>query len=98
MYKKIFFNLFLLIVVYIIPLYVFHQYQNDWRNIYVIQNCVLSIIFLGSVFIIYLNFRYIRQALSYKWLWIIFEVVGIIGLGYSAFILFLIFSLRNLFT
>lgn len=78
------------------PLYILHQYQNDWRNIYIIQNYVLSVIFIGSIFLIYLNNKYRIKVLIYRWLWVVFMIIGMIGLCYSGFILFLIYSTRNL--
>ncbi|KKQ02893.1 MAG: hypothetical protein US12_C0024G0001 [Parcubacteria group bacterium GW2011_GWA2_36_24] len=96
MNKKIILNIILLFAIYIMPLYILHQYQNDWRNIYIIQNYVLSVIFIGSIFLIYLNNKYRIKVLIYRWLWVVFMIIGMIGLCYSGFILFLIYSTRNL--
>lgn len=88
-------NIILLIIAYIIPLYVLYLYQNDWRNIYTIQNIVFVILFVGSALIIYLNNQYRKQFQIHKWFWVISEIIGIVVLLGSGFVLFLIFSLRN---
>lgn len=96
MIKKIILNIILFIIIYVIPLFILHQHQDDLGDIvYVIQNYVFIIIFFGSILFIYLNNKYRKQTSNLKWIWILFEVIGIIGLCGSGFVLFLIFGLRN---
>ncbi len=96
MSKKIIFNIALLFSIYVMPFYLVYTSQDSAIRLGKIQTPALLVIFFGSILLIYLNNRYRKSDLNRKWLWVIFEVIGIIGLCYSAFILFLIFSFRNL--
>lgn len=95
MIKKIVLNIVLLFTTYIVPLYIFYQNQNEYRNIDFRQNTVFIILFLGSVLIIYFDDKYRKQLASNKWTWMIFEVIGILGLLYSAFVLSILFMFRH---
>ena len=55
----------------------------------------LGFLFSGAILLIYLNNKYRKQAKNYKWIWIIFEIIGFLGLCYSGFVLFVLFGLRN---
>ncbi len=88
-------NIALLILTYVIPLYVFRQYQNDYINIDLIQKSVFVILLCGSVLLFYLNQRNRTKEANLKWLWLIFEILGILGFVYSVFVLSLMFMFRH---
>lgn len=95
MIKKIVFNIVLLFSTYVVPLFIFNRYQDDYRNIDLRQNTVFIVLFIGAILLIYLNNKYRKQDSDHKWLWIIFAIIGILGLCYSGFILALLFLFRN---
>lgn len=88
MYKKIILNLVLLITTYVVPLYfqsTIHGYVSDVGSR---ETLTWVIPVLGSVLLIYLNYKYAKQTLKYKWLWSTFKMIGIIGFLYFGFGLF----------
>lgn len=94
-FKKIIVNILLLCLACFLPLYILHSYNYDSRIIESIQVRILIIVFIGAGLLFYLNHKYRKQALTKKWIWLIFEIVGIVGLCYSGFILWLIFVFRH---
>lgn len=98
MIKKIVLNIVLLVGGCFFPWYVLYRFQNDTIKMEHIQVPMLLILFTVSILLTYLNNQYRKQVTAYKWLWFVFIIVGIIGLFYSGFILFLIFSFRHLLT
>ena len=96
MSKKIIFNFALVLVVGVIPYYVLYVSQDNIITMEKIQAPLLAILFLGSAFLIYLNNKYRKQDLRHKWLWIFFMIVGILGLGYSGFVLYILFATNNI--
>jgi hypothetical protein len=95
MVKKFVLNIVLLIGACLTPWYLLYIFQGDTVKMEQIQVPLLFIIFIGSSLLIYLNNKYRKQDTQYKWSWLFFIVVGIVGLLYSGFVLFLILSLRN---
>ena len=93
MNSKIILNLVLLIVTYFLPLYFLYLQQEVDIFIGVIG---FSFLFFGAVFLTYINNKYRKQAVNHKWLWLVFMVIGILGLCYSGFILFLLFLYSNI--
>jgi len=79
---------------YIVPLYVFNQNQNNYSNIEMIQRIVFSVLFLGSIILIFLNHKNRLAVKELRWLWILLETIGILGAIYSGFILYLLFAFR----
>ncbi len=88
---KIILNVILLIGGCFTPLYILYHYQNKTLEMESIQYPALIILFIGSVLLTYLNNKYRKQSGNRKWLWLVLEVIGILGLGYSVFVLFLLF-------
>ncbi len=88
-------NFGLLIVTYILPLSVFASSQDDYSNIETIQKIVFSVLFIGAALLTYLNFINIKTKKKGKWIWILFEIIGICGLVYSGIVLYLIFVFRH---
>jgi len=93
--KNLTVSIVLFVLTYAIPLYVFQQYQNDNINIDLIQKIVFTVLLCGSILLTYINNRNRMQIQNSKWLWIIFEVLGIMGIIYSLIILWLIFAFRH---
>ncbi len=93
--KNIFLNLSIFILTYVIPLSIYKYYESDYRQIGPIQNYLFSTILLGSIVLIYLNHIKIKKTENLKWFYLLFKIVGIIGLIYSSIILYLIFSFRH---
>ena len=98
MLKKISLNVILLITTYLIPYSLLSFYQTDTLKMQSIQTYLLAIIFIGAAVHFYLNHKFRRQALNKKWVWVIFEILGIVGVIFSSGILFLIYSFRNFLT
>lgn len=88
-------SIILLVLTYLIPLYVFRQYQNDSIHIDLIQKIVFTVLLFGSILLTYTNNKNRTQIQNLKWMWIIFEILGILGIIYSLTILGLIFAFRN---
>ncbi len=96
MIKKISLNFVIFFVFCVMPYYFLSIFQSDVDKIQFFQKQLLSAIFIGGVFLVYLNHKFKKQALGKKWIWLIFEIIGILGILYSGFVLYLIFSLRHL--
>ncbi len=96
MFKKFSVNLSVIMVTYLIPLFILYTTQNDYKNIYPRQNLMFSILLGGSLILSYLNYNYFRNNNSYRWLYIIFLFLGILGLIFSAFALFMIYASKGI--
>ena len=92
MRKKIFVNFIFIIFTYVVPLSFLYIKKEVTL---VVAAIVAGIILVGSIFLIYINQKNRKQNIIYKWHWIIFEIIGILGVCYSIFVLFLFFALRN---
>ena len=92
--KKIALNIFILIATYAVPVFVFRQHQDD-SNLSQIQIFVFVAILIGGILLTYLNHKYRKQALEKKWIWTIFEIIGILGVLYSGVILLILYSFRH---
>ena len=92
MLKKISLNVILLITTYLIPYSLLSFYQTDTLKMQSIQTYLLAIIFIGAAVLFYLNHKFRRQALNKKWVWVIFEILGIVGVIFS----FIISRFNNL--
>lgn len=93
--QKMWTSILLLVLTYVVPLYIFRQYQNDYINIDLIQKVVFAILLIGSVILVYINDKNRRQIENLKWLWLLFEILGILGTVYSIGVLLLIFVFRH---
>ncbi len=95
MVKKIFLNIFLLLTVYVLPFYLLYHYQDSGIKVGKGQVPLLVVLLFGSFLLIYLHNEHGKQSAKPKWLWIFFEIIGILGLCYSAFVLALLFVFRD---
>lgn len=95
MIKKIVLNIVLLFAAYVVPLYLLYAFQDNAIKIDKIQIPALLVLFIGSVLLTYLNYQHRKQAVKHKWLWVIFAVIGILGLCYSGFVLSLLFLFKD---
>jgi len=95
MYKKITLNVVLLLATFFAPLYFLYSFQSDLIKMELIKIPMLLIMFLGAILLTYLNNKYRREILNNKWLWLVFMIIGVMGLCYSVFVLFLLFLFRN---
>ncbi|MDO8659517.1 MAG: hypothetical protein Q7K54_02850 [Candidatus Parcubacteria bacterium] len=95
MTKKIVLNIVLLFTTCIAPYFYLYISQEDSIKMESIQTPTLMILFIGSALLTYLNNKYRKHVLSYKLLWIVFEAIGILGLIYSIFVLYLLFVFRH---
>ena len=93
--KKIVLNFLILILTFFLPLYFQHLHQENLGNFRLTQDVVMFVVFIGAGLLTYINYKFRKQALGKKWIWLIFEIVGIIGLIYSAGILWLLYEFRN---
>lgn len=88
-------NILIIVFTYLIPVIVFKQHQGDYKNINLIQSITFIALFLGSIVLIYINYKNRTQTQKYKWSWIIFQVIGVLGLCYSSVVLLILFLFRN---
>ena len=95
MIKRFALNLILICATFVLPWYFLYQNQKDILKMKSIQVPILTIIFLGAGVLTILNHKYRKQALENKWIWLVFELIGIAGLCYSGFILWLLYSFRH---
>ena len=95
MLKRIILNVVLVLVGYCIPYYLLGVYQKDLAKMEARQVPLLGAIFVTSFIITFFNYKNLKQKISQKWIWIIFLIVGIIGLLYSGGILWLLFEFRH---
>jgi len=95
MSKKIILNIVFLLTTCVVPLYLLYTFQDSAIKIGKIQTPALLVFFLGSALLTYLNNKYRKQEKKYKWLWIIFEIIGILGLCYSGFIFLLLLLYKD---
>src|SRR6185437_15733557 len=89
-----FLNTLLIILTIVIPLS-FLNFNSNSRNIAIIQKYVFITLFLGTTTLAVLN-QIVNKSFNYrKKSLIIFELIGMIGILYSAIILVLILSFRK---
>ena len=88
-------NIFILLLTYVLPLWLFRLYQDDYQNVYLVQESAVTVLFLGAISLTYINNKNRLKIFKLKWLWIAFEVLGIVGIIYSGAILYIFFAFRN---
>ena len=89
-------NTVLLVLSYVVPLYIVYLYKDNGISLEKFHVLLLSIIiFLGAILLIYTNHKYRKQAKIYKWLYLIFEIIGLVGFLFSGSILIFLYLLRN---
>lgn len=93
--KKITLNILLLIATYLVPYYLLSIYQIDTLKMQSVQKPLLLLTFIGAAILTYLNHKYRKQALEKKWIWTVFEIIGILGVLYAGGILLILFSFRH---
>lgn len=93
--NRILINVLLCVFTYLIPIYVFIQHKDDYKNINFIQIVTFATLFLGASILIYINRKNRIQIQKLRWVWQIFQFIGILGFCYSLVILFTLFLLRN---
>lgn len=93
--KNLTINIVLLVLTYVMPLYIFRQYQNDYINIDFVQKSTFIVLLCGSMLLTYINHKNRIRIQNFKWLWVAFEILGILGVIYSAVVLGLIFVFRH---
>jgi len=92
--KNLILNISLIILTGIVPVYIFQSLQND-INIDLIQKVMFTLLLCGSLLLTYTNNRNRTQVQNLKWLWVLFEGLGIMGIVYSSVILWLIFTFNH---
>ena len=95
MIKKISLNVLILFFTYFLPLYLSNLFKDNFDVLKSIQVQIHVAIFIGAGLLTYLNYVFIKQTLNKKWVWFVFEMIGIIGLIYSAGILFILYEFRH---
>ncbi len=92
---KFLINIIILFSTFFYPLYYFDKNQADSRVIDSIQVPVMSVLLFGGLILTYLNYRFRKQAESKKWIWTLFEIVGILGILYGGGILLILYIFRD---
>lgn len=86
---------FVLLIALGIPLAIFRRYQYGYQDIQTIHLVLFSILGFLSALLVYLNMRNLILFSSYRWMWIPFLIIGIIGLVFSFFVIFLLVGFRH---
>ncbi|MEI6316792.1 MAG: hypothetical protein WCO65_03680 [bacterium] len=98
MIKKISLNILIILLCFFVPYYLLGIYQTNILKLESTQNQLLFVILIGGSLLLFINHGYRKQALSNKWVWFIFEIIGVVGVLYSGIVLWLIFAFRHLLT
>ncbi len=93
--QKIWLNIILVVGTYVVPLYIFNQSQDNSLQLEKIQVGIFITLFFGGIALTYLNYRNIITEKSSRWIWLVFEAVGILGVLYSAFALYIIYGFSH---
>ena len=93
--QRIIINCILVIGTYLVPLYIFNRNQDNYSSIATIQWIVFFVLLLGAIALTYLNHKNKSLEKGLYWVWLLFELLGILGMVYSAVILYLLFAFRN---
>ena len=92
MLKRIILNLFVILCGFILPWYILGINPDRVEKI---QNYILAIVFVSSVVLTYLNYINLKNKIKGKLAWIIFELVGIMGLIGSGMLLLVIYEFNH---
>jgi hypothetical protein len=93
--QEVIMNVLAIIIGYILPIVVLRGSVNNIDHVYAIQLVVLFIILVTGLFLIYRNNKNRRKYVDEKIWFIIFEVLGILGIFYTLIPFYLIFAFRN---
>jgi len=93
--KRLTINIAVLILICLMPLYILKVYRDNSTDIILFQKWVFATLLCGSIFLAYYNNRIKRTAEGKKWMWVVFEILGILGILYSVFALGLMFLFRH---
>lgn len=88
-------NLLVVLFFYCVPILVFRYYQQDYKNIAIIQNAIFITIFFGSSLLAYFNFNTNPENLKVKITKKLFMYLGFLGIIYSGIVLYLFFAFRR---
>ena len=92
MSKKNVLNIILLVGTYFFPLYFLYLQKEVTISVGFIW---FGLLFFGSALLTYLNNKYRKKNFQPKWLWSFFMILGIIGLCYSGFILWILLIYKD---
>lgn len=93
--KNILGNLLLLIIGYIIPIIILKLNQNNYEHIFIIQIVALSVILVCGFLLMFINNKNRKIQSGLKTWFIIFQFLGLVGILYSLYPLYLILAFRN---
>ena len=90
-------NILVILLGFFLPLSLFYKAQYDVNLVQSIQVPVHLILFAGSFLLTYINQKNRKQSPKgkWKWWWLTFEIIGVLGLCYSSFILTLLYLFRH---
>lgn len=95
MIKKIVLNILVLFALFFLPLYFTEINRGDVNKLQSIQNTAYLVLVVGSCLLIYLNHKFRKQAQNKKWVWLCFEILGVLGFIFSAGVLWLLYEFRH---
>lgn len=93
--QKVWINIFIIFVGYLVPTTILKIIGSDNKHIYKIQIVVLLIIFVAGFFLAYLNNKNRKIFSESKSWFILFETLGILSILYAIVPLYFIFAFRN---
>ncbi|MBP6884489.1 MAG: hypothetical protein KBC17_01530 [Candidatus Pacebacteria bacterium] len=94
-FRKLTVNILVIVCFIISPLYWLRINQSDIRIVESIQHEILVLVLLGGLVLTYLNHKNRKQAETKKWVWTLFEIVGILGILYGGGILLILYIFRD---
>ncbi len=96
--RKNLINVAILGVGIFLPLRALSLVQYDVRRVESIQLSVDIVVFAASLLLVYFNRKNRKQAETSKGWWLAFEIIGVLGICYSVFILTVLFLFRHMLT
>ena len=94
MKKSTILNVFIVFVAYLAPLYYLYTNQEA-KNILEVQKFVFIVMFVGSLFLSYINYVNMKELRMSKPAALVFEIIGLAGVLYSGTVLYLVFVFRH---
>jgi hypothetical protein len=88
------FNIIIVFLCYLLPYYLLNG-EVGFRNQEIVQWGSFLTILIGSIILTFINNKFIKEFFNERLLFIIFKLIGIIGIIYSVGVIFILFYYRD---